>query len=125
MFLRFPIKDSRILNPLDKDILQQNFSNTFNSAIKPPNGLRYPSRSTLVGGLVGGRRERRFAGTNFKPRKLPKNAQTPTTPAPLVLRGSGARCVGQFFAERVYGYSDKSNAWMPNEYISCDSISRA
>src|SRR3972149_5522995 len=35
-----------------------------------PNGWRYP--------LVGGTRSRRFDGTNFKPRKLPENAQTPT-----------------------------------------------
>src|SRR5687768_10547609 len=37
---------------------------------KPSNGWRYP--------LVGGMRQRRFAGTNSKPRKLPENAQTPT-----------------------------------------------
>jgi len=41
---------------------------------KPPNGLRYP--------LVGETRERHFDGTNLKPRKLPKYAQTPTTMAP-------------------------------------------
>jgi hypothetical protein len=45
-----------------------------NSIILLPNGLRYP--------LVGGTRQRRFAGTNLKPRKLPENAQTPTTMAP-------------------------------------------
>ncbi|HEX5942349.1 MAG TPA: hypothetical protein VFY66_08730 [Anaerolineales bacterium] len=28
--------------------------------------------------LVGGTRQRRFAGTNLKPRKVPENAQTPT-----------------------------------------------
>src|SRR5512134_3671456 len=44
---------------------------SFNTSIRAPNGLRYP--------LVGGTRQRHFAGTNFKPRKLPKNAQTPTT----------------------------------------------
>ena len=38
--------------------------------MRPPNGLRYPR--------VGGTRERRFAGTHFKPRKLPKNATSPT-----------------------------------------------
>jgi hypothetical protein len=43
----------------------------------PPNGLRYP--------LVGGTRERRFAGTNFKPRKLSENAQTPTSRVHAVL----------------------------------------
>jgi len=36
----------------------------------PANGLRYPR--------VGGTRQRRFAGTNFKPRQLPENAATPT-----------------------------------------------
>jgi hypothetical protein len=36
-----------------------------------PNGWRYP--------LVGGTRQRRFAGTRFKPRKLPENAPTPTS----------------------------------------------
>jgi hypothetical protein len=34
------------------------------------NGLRYPR--------VGGMRERRFDGTNFKPRELLENAATPT-----------------------------------------------
>jgi hypothetical protein len=47
--------------------------------------LRYP--------LVGGTRQRHFAGTSFKPRKLPDNAQTPTTMAPVHFRGSGARIV--------------------------------
>jgi hypothetical protein len=37
----------------------------------PPNGERYPR--------VGGTRPRRFAGTNFKPRKTLKNAATPTS----------------------------------------------
>ena len=41
------------------------------------NGVRYP--------LVGGTRERRFDGTNFKPRKLPENAQTPTSRVHAVL----------------------------------------
>jgi hypothetical protein len=42
-----------------------------------PNGERYPR--------VGGTRQRRFAGTNFKPRKLPENAQTPTRRVHAVL----------------------------------------
>jgi hypothetical protein len=33
-----------------------------------------------VGVLVGGMRGRHFDGTNFKPRKLPENAATPTSP---------------------------------------------
>ena len=43
------------------------------------NGSRYP--------LVGGTRERHFAGTNFKPRKLPENAATPTSRVHAVLGG--------------------------------------
>jgi len=35
------------------------------------NGLRYL--------LVGGMRQRRFDGTNFKPRETPENAQTSTS----------------------------------------------
>jgi len=41
------------------------------------NGLRYP--------LVGGTRQRHFDGTNCKPRKLPENAQTPTSRVHAVL----------------------------------------
>jgi len=40
-----------------------------------PNGLRYP--------LVGGTRQRHFAGTNSRPRKVPENAPTPTSPVHL------------------------------------------
>ena len=43
------------------------------------NGLRYP--------LVGGTRQRRVDGTNFEPRKLPKNAATPTSRVHAVLGG--------------------------------------
>jgi hypothetical protein len=42
-----------------------------------PNGWRYP--------LVGGTRERRFVGISFKPKKLPENAQTPTSRVHAVL----------------------------------------
>jgi hypothetical protein len=49
----------------------------------PPNGLRYP--------LVGGTRQRHFDGTNFKPRKLPENAPTPTSRVHAVLGGYGTR----------------------------------
>ena len=45
--------------------------------VRAPNGERYP--------LVGGTRERHFTGTNFKPRKLPENAQTPTSRVHAVL----------------------------------------
>jgi len=46
---------------------------------EPPNGWRYP--------LVGGMRQRRFDGINFKPRKLLENAQTPTSRVHAVLGG--------------------------------------
>ena len=48
------------------------------------NGVRYP--------LVGGTRKRHFDGTNFKPRKLPENAQTPTSRVHAVLGGNGHQC---------------------------------
>jgi len=41
------------------------------------NGMRYP--------LVGGTRERRFDGTNFKPQKMLENAATPTSRVHAVL----------------------------------------
>jgi hypothetical protein len=68
------------------------------------NGWRYP--------LVGETRQRRFDGTDLKPGKLPENAPTPTTTpalhqtqcgasvAPLLVRGSGARCVGRIQSKR-------------------------
>ena len=40
-------------------------------AYQRANGERYP--------LVGGTRQRQFDGISFKPRKLPENAQTPTS----------------------------------------------
>jgi hypothetical protein len=43
----------------------------------PSNGVRYPR--------VGGTRQRRFAGTHSKPRKLLENAQTPTRRVHAVL----------------------------------------
>jgi len=49
----------------------------------PANGLRYP--------LVGGTRQRRFDGTSFKPRKLPENAQTPTSRVHALLGGFAER----------------------------------
>ncbi len=47
--------------------------------LKLPNGERYPR--------VGGTRQRHFAGTNFQPRNLPENAQTPTRRVHAVLGG--------------------------------------
>jgi hypothetical protein len=41
------------------------------------NGWRYP--------LVGGTRQRHFTGTHSKPRKMPENAQTPTSRVHAVL----------------------------------------
>ena len=43
-------------------------------------------------------RERHFEGTNFKPRKLLENAQTPTTTVLVLSQGSGARIVRRLFA---------------------------
>ena len=53
--------------------------------VSPPNGWRCP--------LVGGTRERRFDGTNSKPHKLLKNAQTPTTMAPAFFAGDRVHTV--------------------------------
>jgi len=44
---------------------------------KQANGVRYP--------LVGGTRQRRFAGTSFEPSILPENAATPTSRVHAVL----------------------------------------
>ena len=48
-----------------------------------PNGVRYPSRS------MGGTRQCRSDGTNFKPRKVLENApaKRPTTMAPAHFAG--------------------------------------
>jgi hypothetical protein len=54
-----------------------------------PNGVRY----ALSGVLVGGTRQRHFAGTHFKPRKLPENAQTSTTMAPAPSAGDRVHAV--------------------------------
>ena len=45
--------------------------------LEPPNGWRYP--------LVGGTMQRYFNGSDFKPRKPPENAQTPTSRVQAVL----------------------------------------
>ena len=50
------------------------------------NGLRYPQ--------VGGTRERHFAGTHFKPRKVPENATSPTRRVDAVL--------GAFLLHKIY-----------------------
>jgi hypothetical protein len=61
---------------------------------------------------VGGTRQRHFDGTNFKPRKLPENAQTPTTMAPAYFAGDRVHAVlGGFvfkflhFTFYVHGYT--------------------
>jgi hypothetical protein len=64
----------RIFASLDVDL---NLIFSLCALILRANGLRYPR--------VGGRRERHFAGTNSKPRKLPKNAATPTRRVHAVL----------------------------------------
>jgi hypothetical protein len=52
-----------------------------------PNGLCYP--------LVGGTGQCRFAGTSFKPRKLPENAASPTSRVHAVL-GAGLSIINTF-----------------------------
>ena len=49
----------------------------FKKNCAPSNGERYP--------LVGGTRQRYFDETNFKPRKVLENAQTPTSRVHAVL----------------------------------------
>ncbi|MBI1793231.1 MAG: hypothetical protein HYR70_03455 [Chloroflexi bacterium] len=56
-----------------------------------PNGVRYP--------LVGGTRERHFAGTNFEPRKPPENAATPTRQVHHALLATAIALKG--FADRM------------------------
>jgi len=53
-----------------------------------PNGVR-KSRTLSAGyPLVGGTRQRRFAGISFKLHKLPENAATPTSRVHAVLGGA-------------------------------------
>src|SRR5215216_4544787 len=52
---------------------------TYIISFSAANGVRYP--------LVGGTREHHFDGINFKPRKLPENAPTPTSRVHAVLDG--------------------------------------
>ena len=60
-------------------VLDPSVTSTRSRMSKPANDSRYP--------LVGGTRERRFDGTNSKPRKLLKNAATPTSRVHAVLGG--------------------------------------
>jgi len=64
---------------LSQDLLQKLFLK------ERANGLRYR--------LVGGRRERHFDGIRSKLRKLPENAQTPTTMAPAYFAGDRVHAV--------------------------------
>ena len=60
------------------------------------NGLRHRLRgcTSRVGyPQVGGTRGRHFDGTSFKPRKVPENAQTPTTTAPAYATGDRVHAV--------------------------------
>jgi hypothetical protein len=53
---------------------------------------------------VGGTRERHFAGTNFKPHKLPENAHAAKRQshhASLGVRCRGARCVSPLDPEEI------------------------
>jgi hypothetical protein len=59
--------------------------------VSPACSLRGTRRRSRTAGPVGRTRQRCFAGTNFKPRKLPENAPTPITLARVLFRGPGAR----------------------------------
>jgi hypothetical protein len=56
------------------------FESILTILIERANGLRYP--------LVGGTRERHFAGTNSKSHKLLENAPSPTSRVHALLGGS-------------------------------------
>jgi len=62
---------------LTPEIAQVAFHRRQQSLVRAANGLRYPR--------VGGTRQCSFAGTHFKPHKLPENAQTPTRRVHAVL----------------------------------------
>ncbi len=62
---------------LDSDELLRQLWIFDSLSLPAPNGLRYLR--------VGGRRQRRFAGTSLQPRKPPENAATPTRRVHAVL----------------------------------------
>ena len=64
------------------------------------NGWRY-APAYVAGVLVGGTRERLFAGTNLKPRKLPEKRGDFHQPA-LSLPKGGARIVRRFSRRSKY-----------------------
>ena len=72
-----PSNETTLVTNLAKSVYRKMIAITSFTLAKPPNGWRYP--------LVGGMGQRRFDGTNFKPRKLPENAQTPTCRVHAVL----------------------------------------
>jgi hypothetical protein len=94
---------SRILANGETFALEHKMTHGF--ALQPPNGWRYL--------LVGGTRECYFAGTHFKPRKLPENAQSPTSQVHVLL-GAGTltsetpwNCQHEAFAaQREAGFHD-------------------
>src|SRR5688572_12562895 len=65
--------------------------------------------------LVGGRRQRHFARTNSKPRKLLKNAQTPTTCPGVSCRGSVHAVLGGWHMRSAPTYGKcnlKFHGWL-------------
>jgi len=70
--------------------------------VKRANGVRY--RLVISTGSIrrGGTRQRHFDGTNFKPRKLPENAQTPTS---RVLACKRNRSSERVAVGHVFGYA--------------------
>ena len=81
--------------------------------------MRYP--------LVGGTRERHFDGTSFKPRKVPENAQTPTSRVHAVLgRGLGSACQ-KVCCRSITGSNMSSVCWIaiiqaPSKCIQIASV---
>jgi len=74
--------------------------------MRAPNGVRYPR--------VGGTRPCRFDGTNFKPRKLPENAQTPTRRVHAVLGALTERKTSSLKPEppqpdKIYTYCENAD----------------
>src|SRR6266508_237534 len=76
---------------------------------KTPNGSRYP--------LVGGTRERHFDGTNFKPRKLPENAQTPTSRVHAMLGGIVCERISRSGSIFIYVIKLNKPHWLASQFL--------
>jgi len=72
-----PSNETTLVTNLAISVYRKMIAITSFTLAKPPNGVRYP--------LVGGTRQRHFAGTSLKPRKVLENAQSPTCRVHAVL----------------------------------------